>query len=217
VYALLYDAALWWAERRGMGRRRARVLAEASGRVLEIGAGTGLNIPYYGTGVTDLTLTEPEAAMLGRLERRLRASGRDGRVAQTVAEALPFPDGSFDTVVSTMVLCTVDDPARALDEIARVLAPGGRLLFVEHVRAEAGSRRLRWQLRLRRPWAAVAGGCDCTRDTVGSLERAGFELADVRREEWRSAGPLVRPLVVGRAVSPAGRRSESQAAAPPSR
>jgi SAM-dependent methyltransferase len=116
------------------------------------------------------------------------------------------------------VLCTVGDPERALREIARVLAPGGRLLFIEHVRADEGTRLRRWQQRLRRPWAAVAGGCDCTRDTVGALERAGYELPELRREEWRAVAPLVRPLVVGRAVRGAPhRRSESPAAAPPPR
>jgi SAM-dependent methyltransferase len=217
IYAPLYDATLWWAERRGMAGRRARVLSEASGSVLEIGAGTGLNLAHYGSAVTDLTLVEPEPAMLGRLERRLRESGRDGRVVQAAAESLPVPDGAFDTVVSTLVLCTVGDPERALQEIARVLAPGGRLLFIEHVRADEGSRLLRWQLRLRRPWAAVAGGCDCTRDTVGALERAGYELPELRREEWRAVAPLVRPLAVGRAVTAAPHpRSGSPAAAPPS-
>jgi ubiquinone/menaquinone biosynthesis C-methylase UbiE len=206
IYGLLYDATLWWAERRGMERRRARVVSEASGRVLEIGAGTGLNLPHYGGAVTELTRAEPEAGMLGRLEGRLRESGRDGSVVQAAAESLPFPDGSFDTVVSTLVLCTVDDPERALAEIARVLAPDGRLLFIEHVRADEGTRLAQWQQRLRTPWAAVAGGCDCTRDTVGYLERAGYELPELRREEWQAVAPLVRPLVVGQAVRAAPHR-----------
>jgi SAM-dependent methyltransferase len=216
--ALLYDAALWWPERHGMRLRRARVLSSASGRVLEVGAGTGLNVPYYGAAVAELTLAEPEPAMAGRLARRLREADREARVRQAPAESLPFADGSFDTVVSTLVLCTVREPAAALDEIARVLVPGGRLLFVEHVQAPDGSRLRRWQERLRRPWSVVAAGCDCTRDTLGSMRRAGYDVTELQREDWRGAGPLVRPLIAGEAVTPAERRrSGSPAAAPPSR
>jgi SAM-dependent methyltransferase len=128
--ALLYDAALWWPERRGMRLRRARVLSSASGRVLEVGAGTGLNVPHYGAAVAELTLAEPEPAMAGRLARRLREAGREERVRQAPAESLPFADGSFDTAFTAFgALPFVPDTASVHAEVARVLRPGGRWVF----------------------------------------------------------------------------------------
>ena len=199
LYGVLYDSFLWWGERAGMRERRSRLVGRARGRVLEIGAGTGLNVEHYGPGVTELVLTEPEPAVLGRLERRLRSRGGDGRVVRTVAETMPFEDASFDTVVSTLTLCTVADPGAALGEILRVLKPGGELVFVEHVRAEEGSRLGGWQDRLRRPWSAIAHGCQCNRDTLGLMSASGFAITDVDREEWRRVPALVRPLIAGSA------------------
>jgi ubiquinone/menaquinone biosynthesis C-methylase UbiE len=132
--AWIYDPFLWLGERRGMARRRHDLLADAEGRVLEIGAGTGLNLRHYGVPVEALVLTEPVEPMARALERRVQRVGRPADVRRASAEALPFGDDSFDTVVSTMVLCTVQDQALALSEIARVLRPGGRLLFIEHLR-----------------------------------------------------------------------------------
>jgi ubiquinone/menaquinone biosynthesis C-methylase UbiE len=129
--AWVYDPFLWLGERRGMARRRHDLLAQAQGFVLEIGAGTGLNLRHYGDSVEALVLTEPVEPMARALERRVKRLGRPVDVRRAPAEALPFADDSFDTVVSTMVLCTVHDVALALSEIARVLRPGGRLLFIE--------------------------------------------------------------------------------------
>jgi ubiquinone/menaquinone biosynthesis C-methylase UbiE len=150
--------------------------------------------------VTALTLTEPAPAMAQRLRER---AGRDGEragtdVVEAGAEALPFADGAFDTVVSTLVLCTVPDPAGAVREIRRVLAPGGALLFAEHVQAPQGSRLQRWQDRLERPWAVVGAGCRCNRDTLALL-RTAFPHTHAREERWRGVPPIVRPLVVGEA------------------
>ena len=131
VFSALYDPLLWVGERAGMASRRKELLGEAGGRVLELGAGTGLNLPHYPDEIEELTLTEPSAPMLPRLERRLRKTDLDGQVVAATAEELPFEDDSFDTVVSTLVLCTVDDPRRAIDETARVLRPGGKLLFLD--------------------------------------------------------------------------------------
>ncbi len=199
VNAFLYDPFLWFAERRGMADRRGGLLAAASGRVLEIGAGTGLNIQHYGDAVSELILTEPDRLLHPRLERRLRASRHVGEVVHASAESLPFADASFDTVVSTLVLCTVDDPRKSLTEIHRVLTPKGELFFLEHVRAPDGSRLQRWQNRLHDPWRAFAYGCHCNRDTLDLLHRERFAIGELQRAKWVGMPALVRPLISGRA------------------
>jgi ubiquinone/menaquinone biosynthesis C-methylase UbiE len=199
--ARFYDRALEVSERAGMRERRARLLREARGRVVEIGAGTGLNLPHYPDAIYELVLTEPGEAMAGRLRARLRAAGLGDEIVRAEAEALPFADGSVDTVVSTIVLCTVEDPDQALREVVRVLRPGGELLFIEHVRSDS-ERLARWQDRLMRPWRRVALGCHCNRRTVDLLRAHGLELVELRHEQWHRAPRLVRPLVVGRARRP---------------
>jgi ubiquinone/menaquinone biosynthesis C-methylase UbiE len=139
---LLYDPFLWLGELRGLRALRREVVGRARGRVLELGAGTGLNVKHY-LGVEQLVLSEPEPGMARQLEQRLKRSATAGEVVTAPAEQLPFSDGSFDTVVATMVFCTVSDPRVALSETRRVLAPGGRLLFIEHVRADAAPIRPR--------------------------------------------------------------------------
>src|SRR3954447_18916456 len=196
VFSALYDPLLWVGERAGMAKWREDLLSEASGRVLELGAGTGLNLPYYPDEIEDLTLTEPAAPMLPKLERRLRKTNRDGEVVTATAEELPFADDSFDTVVSTLVLCTVDDPRRAIEETARVLRSGGKLLFLEHVRAD--SRRLaRWQDRLHRPWHAFAAGCNANRATLELLRESELRMGELERDRWRWMPMLVQPLAIG--------------------
>jgi len=194
IFAALYDVSFRRGERAGMADRRRRLLATAQGRVLEIGAGTGLNLPYYTDTASELVLTEPEAPMARRLAKR--ASGRE--IVSARAEALPFPDASFDTVVSTLVLCTVEDPGRALAEARRVLRPGGRLLFIEHVRAEGALAR--WQDRLEGLWRHVGNGCHANRDTLTTLGANGFAVRDVETATWRKMPRLIRPLILGYAV-----------------
>jgi ubiquinone/menaquinone biosynthesis C-methylase UbiE len=198
LFAGIYDAVLALGERRGMRARRAALLAGAGGRVLEIGAGTGLNLAHYPASA-ELTLTEPVAPMRQRLEKRVRAAGLRADVVDAQAEALPFPDATFDVVVSTLVLCTVDDPHGALREIRRVLRPGGQLVFIEHVRA-AGAARAWWQDRLARPWAAFAGGCRCNRPTTTMI---GDHFATTAADggTWRGMPGLVRPLTIGHATA----------------
>ena len=195
AFALLYDPFLWMGEVRGMRARRRSLLAQARGRVLEIGAGTGLNLAHYPPAVTELTLTEPEEPMACRLERKSGAT-----VVRAGAEDLPFGDGSFDTVVSTFVLCTVPDVRASIAELRRVIAPDGQLIFIEHVRAEPGSRLAQWQDRLHDPWHAFACGCHANRDTTGLLAAGGFRLADVSATTWRGMPPVVHPVVSGIAV-----------------
>jgi len=198
VFTALYDPLLWIGERAGMAKRREQLLARANGRVLELGAGTGLHLRYYPNGLDELVLTEPAAPMVSRLERRADRDGRSCRVVEASAESLPFEDDSFDTVVSTLVLCTVDDPRRAIDETARVLRPGGRLLFLEHVRADT-QRLARWQDRLHRPWHAFAAGCHANRPTVELLRESPLEVDAVDSDRWSWMPALVHPLAIGEA------------------
>ena len=198
IFALLYDPFLWLGEIAGMRRRRSALLGGARGRVVEIGAGTGLNIAHYPDGIGELVLIEPEPAMRLRLARRLQRHAHVARILDAPAERLPLSDASVDTVVSTLVLCTVNDPEHALREIARVLRPDGQLLFIEHVRAS--SRFLAaCQDNLLQPWRRFAGGCRCNRPTVELMRACGFAVAadDV---VWRGMPPIVRPLMVGRAT-----------------
>lgn len=195
---LVYDPFLFLGELRGMRRLRRELVSKARGGVLEIGAGTGLNIKHY-TSVERLVLTEPDPAMVRQLERRLRRSATPGEVVSAAAEQLPFSDGSFDTVVATLVLCTVSNPQAALREVRRVLAPGGRLLFIEHVRADPGSRLETWQNRLYRPWRAFAYGCRCNQHTLELLGAAGLRATETCSAHWRAMPPLVRPIVYGEA------------------
>jgi ubiquinone/menaquinone biosynthesis C-methylase UbiE len=173
IFAALYDPVGASAERRWMGGRRRRLLAGARGAVLEIGGGTGANLAHY-RDVDRVTIAEPDPFMRNRIDPKLEDARVPVEVSAAGAEALPFPDGSFDTVVSTLVLCTVPDQEAALDEVRRVLRPGGRLLFIEHVRA-AGSAA-RWQDRLEPLWRRLLGGCHPNRDTVAAIEEAGFEI-----------------------------------------
>jgi ubiquinone/menaquinone biosynthesis C-methylase UbiE len=204
--AAVYDPFLALGERRGTTARRAALLGDLSGRVLEIGAGTGLNLAHYPATVDELVLTEPDPGMVARLRRRVDGEGVAAaavRVAPAPADSLWFPDASFDAVVSTMVLCTVPDPAGAIAEITRILRPGGRLVLAEHVLATE-ARLARWQRRLAGPWAGFAAGCRCDRDTVGLLAAAGYDVSGLRTEAWRGMPRIVRPLVLGSVRRPGG-------------
>src|SRR6266851_2646898 len=196
VFAALYDPLMAGTEKAGLADHRRQLLEHAGGRVLEIGGGTGANLPYYGRSVDEVVFTEPEEPMARRLERKLAASSLRAQVVRAPAEALPFEDSSFDVVVSTLVLCTVSDQKRALTEIHRVLKPTGRLLFLEHVRSD-DARLARWQDRLCGLNRRLGHGCNCNRDTLAGITGAGFEVADVERDRLKKAPPIVRPLVAG--------------------
>jgi SAM-dependent methyltransferase len=198
IFAIIYDPFLWLGERTGMRAARKELLGHARGRTVEIGAGTGLNLRHYPDDVDELILTEPDTAMRPRLEAKLRRRGRTARVVDAPAERLPFEDRSVDTVVSTLVLCTVDAPDLALREIARVLRPDGQLLFIEHVRSESCALAS-WQDRLVKPWRAFARGCRCNRATGELIVACELELEHVREASWHAVPPIVRPLIVGRA------------------
>lgn len=183
---------------------RAELLAGVEGDVLEVGAGTGANLAHYGPLVRRLVLAEPDRHMRARLAALVaaRPPGVPVEVVDAPAERLPFADATFDAVVSTLVLCSVDDLPATLAELRRVLRPGGRLHFLEHVAATDRPGRLRWQRRLEPVWRRVAGGCRLTRTTGDAIAAAGFEVEDVTRESMRKALPVVRPTVRGRARAP---------------
>src|SRR5262245_11471265 len=150
----LYDFCGGRMEKYFVGHRR-KALANARGRVLEIGGGTGFNLAHYPRDVRELVISEPAPGMLERARRRAAETDLPVTTLQAPAEHLPFEDHSFDTVVSTLVLCSVEDVDRALAEIHRVLRPGGQLIFVEHVRS-GDPRTAKWQDRLERPWMVLA-------------------------------------------------------------
>ncbi|HVW45747.1 MAG TPA: class I SAM-dependent methyltransferase [Solirubrobacterales bacterium] len=202
LFARFYDRALKATEENGLGQMRADLLAGARGRVIEVGAGTGANLDLYGAGVEDLTLVEPDPHMGARLREKLADRGGNpipARLVAAPAEALPFGDDTFDTAVATLVLCTIPDPVGAIAELARVLAPGGRLLFIEHVRAEDPSSARR-QDRLEKPWRFLADGCHCNRDTEASLRASAFTVETIEHGKMPKAAPIVRPLIRGTAV-----------------
>jgi SAM-dependent methyltransferase len=208
LFALTYDRQIARAEEAGLHALRERLLADASGDVIEIGGGTGLNLPCYGPDVRSLTITEPEPAMLRRLQRKTREQGPAAKILRAPAEDLPFDDHTFDVAVSTLVLCGVDDQPRALRELRRVLRPGGRLVFIEHLRSEdpAWARlqdRMNWLNRL-----VVC--CDCNRPTLDSIRQAGFTVTGVEHTELPKAPKFVRPTIAGSATAPAAMPSGSR-------
>jgi len=194
-----YDRMMRGGEDAGVRDLRQGLVADASGRVLEIGAGTGLNIPHYNGSIESLVLTEPQAPMLRRLQRSAHEHAPQAKVLRAPAEDLPFEDDSFDTVVTTLVLCGVDDQPRALREARRVLRPGGRLLFLEHVRADDPGLarfqdRMNWLNR-------IVVGCDCNRPTLGTIEAEGFTVSRLEHTTMPKSPKFVRPLIVGSAVA----------------
>ena len=200
---LVYDALTRPFERGPGARVRREVLQHATGEALEIGAGTGASLPHYPQTVRRLTVTEPDAALARRLARKLDRSPVPTVLVPASAAALPFADGTFDTVVSTLVLCTVPDQEAALAEVRRVLRPGGVFLFFEHVRSDDPGRA-RWQDRLERPWRLVAGGCHPNRPTLHGIRAAGFDVVDHVAGEMPGFPRIVRPYVAGRAAVRAG-------------
>jgi SAM-dependent methyltransferase len=204
LFARFYDRLLARTEESGLAEMRRELLAEASGRTLELGAGTGHNLAHYTDRVSELVLTEPDPHMARRLREQLeRHPPAPSRleVIEAPAESLPFDDGSFDTVVSTLVLCTVEDPLRALAEARRLLVEGGALLFIEHVRSD--TRRLAWwQDRLERPWGFFAGGCHPNRPTGQTLADAGLWIERLDRDRLPAAPRLAKPLIRGVARRP---------------
>jgi ubiquinone/menaquinone biosynthesis C-methylase UbiE len=201
LFARVYDRAMASTEAAGLTDRRRALVVRARGRVLELGAGTGLNLAHYPADIEQLVLTEPEEPMLARLRVRAVSHEPAPTVVGAPAERLPCAAGSVDTVVSTLALCTVGDLGAALREVHRVLAPGGRLLFLEHVRAD-DERLARRQDLLAPLWRRIGHGCHCNRATLAAIAAAGLEPQDVEHDRMPLAPRFLEPLVAGAAVKP---------------
>ncbi len=191
-------AVFWdWMVRTESGairRVRQEVAGGAGGRVLEIGCGNGANFGYYADGTTDLVATDPDPYMIERAARLAAQLGRPIDVRQAPAEELPFEDASFDTVVSTLVMCTVRDPAKALTEVRRVLKPGGQFRFFEHVRYDYAFGAF-WQDLVTPLWRWMGAGCHPNRDTARFIAEAGFQF---RQLESLKPEPPLPPMIVTR-------------------
>ena len=191
----LTDWGVERVEKAGLRDRRRALLDGVTGDVLEIGAGSGLNIDHYPPGV-QLVLAEPDLHSRERLETRLASRGRDARVISARAEELPFADASFDTVVSTLVLCSVKDPDAALREVRRVLRPSGHLLLLEHVRGHGARAALQ---EIVAPISRLLLSCAPNRRTADLVRAAGFDLTE-EPFELRGAPAWTRPAVQGAAI-----------------
>lgn len=198
-YAAMYDLINAPAERAGLRQQRHGLLAQATGATIEIGAGTGLNLPHYPPAVTRLALIEPDPHMTRRLRRRAARLGRDAEIIDATADQLPFPDASFDTAVVTFALCSVPDEQAALGEITRVLAPAGRLLFLEHVRSADPGIAAK-QDKMPFPYPLI--GCHPNRDTLQEIKASPLAVESVRSGELPKAPKIERPMIAGAARRP---------------
>jgi ubiquinone/menaquinone biosynthesis C-methylase UbiE len=197
VFAALYDRFNKGSEAAGMREERRQLLADTEGVTIEIGAGTGLNFEHYPEAVTRLVLAEPDRHMRLRLRTRVGALGRAAEIIDAPAERLPFPDATFDTAVMTLVLCSVPSQEAALEEIARVLKPNGRLLFIEHVRS--GDPRVAKRQDRIRPLYNCLVDCSPNRETLAAIEGSALTVESVRHGEVPKAPKFERPMIVGSA------------------
>lgn len=186
---------------RDVGEYRSEIVDGLTGRVLEVGAGNGMNFAHYGEGIEEVVAVEPEPYMRAQAEEAARDAVPAITVVDGSATALPFADGSFDVVVMCMVMCSIDDPGKAMAEASRVLKPGGSLRFFEHV-ISSKPRKARIQRLLDRSgiWPGMAGGCHCSRDTTAEITGSGFEIDELRGVAIGPAWGHTNPHIVGRAV-----------------
>jgi SAM-dependent methyltransferase len=200
LFTAWYGAGMRRIDELGLRETRREVLAGASGRTLDIGTGTGSNLPLFPSDVEELILAEPDRHMTRVLRQKLKeTTWPDIELVQAPAESLPFADSSFDCVTCTMVLCTVPEPAEALVEVARVLKPGGKFLFLEHVRSEDPGFARR-QDRLEKPWRFIADGCHCNRDSLATIRASPLTVESFKRGHMPLAPMIMKPLVYGSAT-----------------
>lgn len=190
----------------GAGEHREQLLSGLSGRVIEVGAGDGVNFGYYPDGVSELVAVEPENTLRARAEGAAAAASVPVRVLPGVAEELPVESRSFDAAVASLVLCSVSEQERALGELRRVLRPGGELRFYEHVRSDRpGVRRLQRALDATL-WPRLGGGCHLGRDTSAAIRAAGFSIDRLEPFDFKPnpLSAIANPHVLGVARSTAG-------------
>lgn len=202
-FAWYYPKLVARSEEAGQRETRAQLAAEAQGRALELGAGSGLNLPHYTERVSELVVSEPSPHMRQHLREAMeRDRPRVGawKLVDAEAEELPFEDASFDTVLATYILCTVPDPAAALREIARVLRPGGRYLFLEHVHAGEGTLLGRFQDFAELPHRYIAAGCHPNRRTGALISGSPLTVERLERGRQPRSFPTVRPTIIGSAT-----------------
>jgi len=201
LMARFYDRVMKQSEGACLSAWRKELLENVNGHVLEVGAGTGVNLSFYPKAVQRVVMAEPDSHMRAKLADRIISHGvASAQISDGSLESLPFPDGEFDFVTCMLVLCSVPDLNHALREIRRVLVPGGRLVFMEHVAAEDRSNRLKWQRRLEPLWKSVSGNCHFTRKTEQAILDSGFKMEQIQRESMRKSMPLTRPTIRGVAV-----------------
>ena len=199
--AFFYDSLLAKSEEACLTEWRSELVKHVHGNVLEIGAGTGANILFYPKNGIELTLSEPDKHMRTQLEAKVKNEGLDHvTISSHTIEKNHRPDATFDCVVSTLVCCSVPNLASAFSEIKRILKPDGYFIFLEHVGAEKGTRRRRWQNRLTPLWCKISGNCHLNRETEIAFNNAGFTFKEIKRESMRKATPLVRPTIRGIAI-----------------
>jgi ubiquinone/menaquinone biosynthesis C-methylase UbiE len=200
IFARLFDRLSHWMEAE-VGEHRDRLLAGLSGRVLEVGAGNGVNFGRYPDSVEEVVAIEPEPFLRAKAERAAAEAGARFRVEAGVAAPLRFESSSFDAAVASLVLCTVPDLREALVELRRVLKPGGELRFLEHVRSRRSAKaRLQRILDGSRLWPLIGGGCHCSRPTIDEIAAAGFRLAELEEvvfgPDWMVTNPHVRGVAI---------------------
>jgi len=205
-FAWYYPKVVGVSERAGQAETRRRLFSEASGRTLEIGAGSGFNLPHYTDRVSELVVSEPSPHMREHLRDRLETDPPpvgSWQLADASAESLPFEDESFDTVTGGFIMCSIPDPAAALREIARVLKPGGRYVFLEHVHAGEGTLLGHVQDAIEIPHRYIAAGCHPNRRTRELIEASPLDVERLERGRQPRSLPSVRPTIFGSAVRPA--------------
>jgi ubiquinone/menaquinone biosynthesis C-methylase UbiE len=203
IFARVYERIAPAAEKAGAAEHRDRMLAGLTGRVVEVGAGNGLNFAHYPSAVTEVVAVEPEPYLRSKAAEAARRASTPVTVVDGAAGAIPLPAASVDAGVASLVLCSVADQAEALAELRRVIRPGGELRFYEHVAApDAGLAR--WQRRLDPVWTLFAGGCHVNRDTEAAIAAAGFEIETCERFPFQPCvtAKLAAPHILGRARRP---------------
>lgn len=196
----IFPPVMDWATR-VFRREIAGLVAQAEGRVLEIGAGTGSNLGFYSSAVSEVVGIEPVEAMLETARKAVQNASHGVPVRLQVGDArhLPFDDGSFDSVVACLVYCTIPEPVRAAAEMHRVLRPGGKLVFFEHV-SSSSPVTSRWQKAINPVWRKLACGCEITRDTRALFEQAGFTYQSISDFNHPKVPSLMAPVISGIAV-----------------